>query len=79
LRGSRGDTEILSRSSFEFLHRDHYRQGYALGWVVTLWYAVIWLAPNRNAAFVAATNCGTDRAFQACDAAIGEMIQRFLL
>ncbi|WP_053043513.1 serine hydrolase domain-containing protein [Thermus filiformis] len=96
LRGSRGDTEVLSRSSFEFLHRDHYRQGYALGWGVverrwaggvalthagsnTLWYSVIWLAPNRNAAFVAATNCGTDKAFRACDAAIGEMIQRFLL
>lgn len=44
----------------------------------TLWYAVIWLAPERNAALLAATNCGSDRGFQAIDAAVGAMIRRFL-
>ncbi len=44
----------------------------------TLGYAVIWLAPQRNAALLAATNCGSDRGFQALDAAVGAMIRRFL-
>jgi hypothetical protein len=44
----------------------------------TLWYAVVWLAPERNAALLAATNCGSDRGFQAVDAAVGAMIRRFL-
>ena len=44
----------------------------------TLWYAVVWLAPERNAALLAAANCGSDRGFQAVDAAVGAMIRRFL-
>jgi CubicO group peptidase (beta-lactamase class C family) len=44
----------------------------------TLWFAVIWLAPNRNAAFLAAANCGGEHAFRACDDAIGRMIELFL-
>lgn len=44
----------------------------------TLWYAVIWLAPVRNAAFLAATNCGSQGGFRACDAAVGAMITKYL-
>jgi CubicO group peptidase (beta-lactamase class C family) len=44
----------------------------------TLWFAVIWLAPKRNAAFLAATNCGSDKGFQAIDAAVAAMIGRYL-
>ncbi len=44
----------------------------------TLWFAVIWLAPNRNASFLAAANCGGEHAFRACDDLIGTMIGRFL-
>jgi CubicO group peptidase (beta-lactamase class C family) len=45
----------------------------------TMWFAVIWLAPNRNAAYLAATNVGHDTAFRACDAAIRELIDLTLL
>jgi CubicO group peptidase (beta-lactamase class C family) len=41
----------------------------------TMWFAVIWLAPNRNAVYLAATNAGRDTAFQACDAAISKLIE----
>jgi CubicO group peptidase (beta-lactamase class C family) len=41
----------------------------------TMWFAVIWLAPNRNAAYLAATNAGHDTAFRACDAAISKLIE----
>lgn len=44
----------------------------------TLWYAVIWVAPARDAAFLVATNCGGDAGFRACDAAIGAASQRYL-
>jgi CubicO group peptidase (beta-lactamase class C family) len=44
----------------------------------TLWYATIWLAPARNAVLLAATNCGAQSGFQACDSAIGAMIRRYL-
>lgn len=48
----------------------------------TLWYAVVWIAPRRNAAFLAATNtadCPIDDAgFWATDAAVGAMIQKYL-
>jgi CubicO group peptidase (beta-lactamase class C family) len=40
----------------------------------TLWFAVIWLAPNKNAAYLAATNVAHEKAFLACDAAISKLI-----
>jgi len=40
----------------------------------TLWFALIWLAPQRNLAFLATTNLGAGAAFAACDAVIGELI-----
>lgn len=44
----------------------------------TLWFAVVWLAPKRNVAFLAMTNCGGNRGLRSCDAAIAEMVRRFL-
>lgn len=44
----------------------------------TLWYAIVWVAPARDLAFLAATNCGGDAAFRACDDAIGAASQRYL-
>lgn len=44
----------------------------------TMWFAVIWIAPARNAGLLAATNCGSDEASRASEAAIGAMIGRFL-
>ncbi len=46
------------------------------------WYADIWIAPQRNAALLAATNTADcpseDVGFNACDAAISAMISRYL-
>ncbi len=44
----------------------------------TLWFAVVWLAPKRDAAFLTATNCGSDQGFRACDAAVAAMIGLYL-
>jgi CubicO group peptidase (beta-lactamase class C family) len=41
----------------------------------TMWFAMIWLAPKRDLAYLAATNVGNDMAFAACDAAIGKLIE----
>lgn len=64
----------------------------AMGWIVqnrpwggkvltftgsnTFWYAVVWIAPQKDRAFLAATNDGSDKAFAACDAAIVAMLRR---
>jgi len=40
----------------------------------TMWYAVIWVAPEIDQAFLAVTNTGKANAFQACDSAISAMI-----
>jgi CubicO group peptidase (beta-lactamase class C family) len=40
----------------------------------TMWFAVIWLAPKRKLALLAATNLGTQMAFAACDSAVGMML-----
>ena len=45
----------------------------------TMFYVVVWIAPERNFAVVVATNDGAqDRAPEACDAAAVQMIHRFL-
>ncbi len=44
----------------------------------TLWMAVIWVVPGRNAAMLAVTNCGSDNAFPAVNDVIISMIQQLL-
>ena len=44
----------------------------------TNFYAVIWIAPAKDAAFVAATNCPDDEAAQGCDEAVALLIGRLL-
>jgi CubicO group peptidase (beta-lactamase class C family) len=39
------------------------------------WYCNVWIAPNKNFAFLIATNCGGDSAAKAADEGIGELIQ----
>lgn len=41
----------------------------------TMWFAVLWLAPAKNAAYLAATNTAGESAPRACDEAIATMIQ----
>lgn len=44
----------------------------------TLWFATVWIAPEKDMAFFAVTNAGGDTAFEAVDKAIGAMIGRHL-
>ena len=45
----------------------------------TMWFAVMWVSPAKDAAFVAATNVAGDEAEKACDEAVFALIQRVLL
>ncbi|HVK09197.1 MAG TPA: serine hydrolase domain-containing protein [Gemmataceae bacterium] len=40
----------------------------------TMWMCVVWLAPRRGLALLAATNLGTGLASAACDAAVGKLL-----
>lgn len=42
----------------------------------TMFYAVIWMAPENNFAVVAASNLGSDEGFAACDRIIGQLIEK---
>jgi CubicO group peptidase (beta-lactamase class C family) len=44
----------------------------------TMWLTVIWIAPEKHAAFVASTNCASASAPGACDTAVSQLIQRFM-
>jgi len=44
----------------------------------TMWYLVMWLAPEKNFAVIAATNFGGPEAAKACDDVAGAMIQKWL-
>jgi CubicO group peptidase (beta-lactamase class C family) len=43
----------------------------------TMFYAVVWMAPERNFAVIVATNAGVNEAFAGCDQAAAELIQKF--
>ena len=43
----------------------------------TMWFAVTWVAPQRDFAVLVACNQGGDVAAQACDDAAWALIQRF--
>jgi len=44
----------------------------------TMWYCAMWVAPEQNCAFVAATNCASDLADDGCDQAIKALLNRVL-
>lgn len=43
----------------------------------TMFYALIWIAPAKDAAFVAATNCPGEEAAKACDEAVSLLIAKY--
>jgi CubicO group peptidase (beta-lactamase class C family) len=45
----------------------------------TMWFAVMWIAPEKNLAFVAATNAATPGAEQACDDAVALLLERYMV
>ncbi len=42
----------------------------------TMWFAVVWIAPNKDFAVVSATNLGDEKAFAGVDAAVAALIGR---
>lgn len=44
----------------------------------TMWYCVVWMAPQKDFAVLAATNQGGDKAAKACDEAAAALIQNHL-
>jgi hypothetical protein len=44
----------------------------------TMWYIVMWLAPKKDFAVIAATNIAGDKAEKACDDAAVSMIDKWL-
>ncbi|MBX3748127.1 MAG: beta-lactamase family protein [Verrucomicrobiae bacterium] len=93
LAGARGGTNLLEAATFKKLHtpagHDYalgwvvLERGWAGGRVLmhngsnTMFYVVVWIAPERNSAVIVATNVGADLAFKGCDQAVGKLIEAF--
>jgi CubicO group peptidase (beta-lactamase class C family) len=94
LAGEQGDSDLLKAASFKKLHTsagDDYALGWivlARKWAGgralmhngsnTMFYVVIWMAPERNGAVIVATNVGgMDAAFSGCNEAAEQLIQQF--
>lgn len=43
----------------------------------TMFYVVVWMAPDKNCAVIVASNVGADVAFAGCDEVAGKMIQQY--
>lgn len=93
LEGARGGTNLLRAEMFKKLHTpagDDYALGWVVlerGWAGgrvlmhngsnTMFYVVVWIAPERNSAVIVATNVGVDLAFKGCDEAAVNLIREF--
>jgi CubicO group peptidase (beta-lactamase class C family) len=43
----------------------------------TMFYVVVWMAPEKNCAVIVASNIGVDEAFEGCDEAAGKLIKQY--
>ena len=43
----------------------------------TMFYVVVWMAPEKNCAVVVASNIGNDAAFDGCDEVAGTLIGQY--
>jgi CubicO group peptidase (beta-lactamase class C family) len=43
----------------------------------TMFYVVVWMAPEKNCAVIVASNVGSDEAFKGCDEAAGKLINQY--
>jgi CubicO group peptidase (beta-lactamase class C family) len=94
LAGERGEGNFLKTESFRKLHAsagDDYALGWVVlerAWARgkalmhngsnTMFYTVIWIAPERNFAVAVATNIGSDATYLALDEVASAMINRYL-
>lgn len=89
LAGARGEGALLSECTFRALHEPvgDYAMGWIVGsreWAGgrvlthagsnTMWYAVTWIAPERDLAVLAVTNRGGDPGREGCDAAVQRLL-----
>ena len=44
----------------------------------TMWYVVMWLAPEKDFSVIVATNTGADNAAKGCDDVASAMIKKWL-
>jgi CubicO group peptidase (beta-lactamase class C family) len=93
MAGERGGSKLLTADSFKKLHTsagDDYALGWVVlkrPWAGgralmhngsnTMFYIVVWMAPDLNSAVIVATNVGVDAAFGGCDEAASKLIQQF--
>lgn len=45
----------------------------------TMFYIVVWMAPDKNSAVIVATNVGSTAAFKGCDEVAGKLINQYLV
>lgn len=85
------DKSLITPQTLRRLHQRPEAGNYAMGWVHadrswgghvamhngsnTLWFAVVWIAPERNFALLACTNVGGDRAEKALDDAVSGLLR----
>ena len=95
LSGEKGASSLLTADSFKKLHTstgDDYALGWVVldrQWAGgralmhngsnTMFYIVVWMAPERNSAVIVATNVGVDSAFAGCNEAAEKLIEEFLI
>lgn len=93
LSGEQGASELLNAESFKKLHTsagDDYALGWVVlerEWAGgrtlmhngsnTMFYVVVWMAPELNSAVIVATNVGVDGGFAGCDEAAVKLINQF--
>lgn len=90
LAAARGEARLLEHETFATLHRPvgSYAMGWGVGergWAGgrvlthsgsnTHWFAVVWIAPERDLALLAVTNRGGDEGSQGCDAAVQALLR----
>jgi CubicO group peptidase (beta-lactamase class C family) len=93
MAGERGESKLLKAESFKKLHTsvgDDYALGWMVlerPWANgralmhngsnTMFYVVVWMAPEKNCAVIVASNIGIDEAFEGCDEAAVKLINQY--
>ena len=93
MAGERAGNRLLKSDSFKKLHQpvgDDYALGWVVTerkWAGgralthtgsnTMFYVVVWMAPEKNIAIIVASNIGVAEAFKGCDEAAGELIKEY--
>ena len=93
MAGERGGNPFLKSESFKKLHEpmgDDYALGWVVvkrQWAGgralthsgsnTMFYVVVWMAPEKNCAVIIASNIGVNEAAAGCDEVAGKLIQEY--